>query len=153
MDWGLDMSLPEVQSVAAAWGVGPNVTVSDGPYGRGLFAARDIARGENIISVPLTACLLAEREEALYAPGASWEELTQGRVQGYERLQGFYEQYPLPWVRRHLVGVNGLLLHALSCYCRCLNVHSTSCCHCAGYVLFNLSCYTLTDNINYISVI
>jgi len=100
LDFGVEESLPELESVAPIWGLGKSVKVAEGPFGRGLFATRDIARGENIISVPLTACLVAEREEALYAPGASWEELTGGRVQGYERLQGFYEQYPLPWELR-----------------------------------------------------
>eukprot|EP00958_Prasinococcus_capsulatus_P026322 scaffold4756_cov357-Prasinococcus_capsulatus_cf.AAC.2 len=107
LDFGVEESLPELESVAPIWGLGKSVKVAEGPFGRGLFATRDIARGENIISVPLTACLVAEREEALYAPGASWEELTGGRVQGYERLQGFYEQYPLPWVSERGVSSEG----------------------------------------------
>lgn len=71
--------------------------VADGPNGRGLFAAKDFEPGEPLLAVPLGLCVLVERAEAISVPGASWAELTSGKVEGFERMQTFHETYPLPW--------------------------------------------------------
>lgn len=65
--------------------------------GRGIFTRDDVPAGTPLLSVPLSLCFRAQREEAISVPGASWGDLTTGVVAGWARLQTFYEKYPLPW--------------------------------------------------------
>ncbi len=75
----------------------PALALRTGAFGRGLFAARDLAPGEPLLSVPLGLCLAAEREAAVCVPGGAWATLMAGRVPGWPRLQTGWEAYPLPW--------------------------------------------------------
>ena len=77
---------------------GPSlVRLSHGAYGRGLFATRDVRPGTLLLSVPLSLCLVAARDESLSVPGATWSQLTSGLVAAYPRLQTSWKSYPLPW--------------------------------------------------------
>eukprot|EP00240_Pyramimonas_obovata_P007835 CAMPEP_0118928376 /NCGR_PEP_ID=MMETSP1169-20130426/5638_1 /TAXON_ID=36882 /ORGANISM="Pyramimonas obovata, Strain CCMP722" /LENGTH=178 /DNA_ID=CAMNT_0006870327 /DNA_START=158 /DNA_END=691 /DNA_ORIENTATION=- len=79
------------------------LALKEGDFGRGIFTTCDVPKGSLLISVPLELCLRAEREEAISVPNGSWDQLTQGLVVGWPRLQTFYEEYPLPWEVRFAV--------------------------------------------------
>jgi hypothetical protein len=93
------------QALARAAGVvspkgPPALCLRTGPFGRGLFAARDLSPGEPLLSVPLPLCLIAERTDAVSVPGAPWASLVAERSPGWPRLQTSWEEYPLPWDAR-----------------------------------------------------
>jgi hypothetical protein len=93
------------QALARAAGVlsprgPPALSLRTGPFGRGLFAARDLSPGEPLLSVPLSLCLVAERTDAVSVPGAPWASLVAERSPGWPRLQTSWEEYPLPWDAR-----------------------------------------------------
>jgi len=82
--------------VASPFGA-PALSLRNGAFGRGLFAARDLAPGEPLLSVPLSLCLVAERAAAVAVPGAPWATLTAGAVPCWPILQTPGSEYPLPW--------------------------------------------------------